>query len=191
MLELRFLGQFEILQNGTPVRLTSRPAQSLLAYLCLHPGKAFRREMLAGMMWPEASETSARNNLRQALWRIRKSLEDGRSGHNDYLLTDDLSIAFNAEQPYWLDAEALAQPVEPDADAVQLAQIVAVYGGELLPGFYDEWTVLERERLQAVFERRMGQLLERLIADRDWVQTAGWADRWIALGNTRKPPTAP
>ena len=184
MLELRFLGHFEVLQNGIQVRLTSRPAQSLLAYLCLNAGKAFRREMLAGMMWPEASETSARNNLRQALWRIRKSLENGHAGGSGYLLADDISIAFNTEQPYWLDAEALAQPVEPDADTARLAQIVAVYEGELLPGFYDDWTVLERERLQAVFERRMGQLLERLIADRDWVQTAGWADRWIALGNT-------
>jgi WD40 repeat protein/DNA-binding SARP family transcriptional activator len=183
VVEFRFLGQFALHLDGEPVRLTSRPAQSLLAYLCLHAGKTFRREKLAGLLWPETSESNARNNLRQALWRIRKALED-----QDCLLADDLSIAFDARAPYWLDVEVLTQPLPSNPTPADLAQTVAVYGGELLPGFYDEWTMLERERLQAVFERRMGQLLELLAAERDWTQTVGWAERWIALGNT--PETA-
>lgn len=183
MVEFRFLGQFALHLDGEPVRLASRPAQSLLAYLCLHAGKAFRREKLAGLLWPETSETNARNNLRQALWRIRKSL-----GDQDCLLADDLSIAFDARAPYWLDVEVLTQPLPSNPTPADLAQVVAVYGGELLPGFYDEWTMLERERLQAVFERRMGQLLELLAVERDWAQTVGWGERWIALGNT--PETA-
>lgn len=183
VVEFRFLGQFALHLDGEPVRLASRPAQSLLAYLCLHAGKAFRREKLAGLLWPETSESNARNNLRQALWRIRRSL-----GDQDCLLADDLSIAFDARAPYWLDVEVLTQPLPSNPTPADLAQVVAVYGGELLPGFYDEWTMLERERLQAVFERRMGQLLELLVAERDWTQTVGWAERWIALGNT--PETA-
>ena len=184
MLELRFLGQFEILHNGEAVRLTSRPAQSLLAYLCLHAGASFRREKLAGLLWPETSDVNARNNLRQALWRIRKALEPGVADGQGYFVADDLAIAFQPRAPYWLDVEALARPMSPGAPADELAQVVAVYSGELLPGFYDEWTVLERERLQAVFERRMSRLLERLIADRDWSQTVGWSERWIALANS-------
>jgi DNA-binding SARP family transcriptional activator len=182
--EFRFLGQFAVHLAGEPVRLTSRPSQSLLAYLCLHAGKAFRRERLAGLLWPEASETSARNNLRQALWRIRKALEDGGAGSQDCLLADDLSIAFDARAPYWLDVEVLTRPLPSDPSPADLAQAVAVYGGELLPGFYDEWTMLERERLQAVYKRRMGQLLELLTAEQDWTQTMAWVERWIALGST-------
>lgn len=184
MLEFRFLGQFEILQAGEPIRLASRPAQSLLAYLCLHPGKAFRREKLAGLLWPEASETNARNNLRQALWRVRRTLENGSPDSPRFFLVDDLSIAFDAGAPYWLDVEALTRPVPPDAQPAELAQIVSVYQGELLPGFYDEWTVLERERLQAIFERRIGRLMESLVAAREWSQAVTWGEHWIALGNT-------
>ncbi len=186
VLELRFLGQFAILHNGEAVRLTSRPAQSLLAYLCLHAGASFRREKLAGLLWPETSDANARNNLRQALWRIRKALESDDAGQ-DYLLADDLSIAFKPGAPYWLDVEVLTQPLEPDAPAPQLAQVVAVYGGELLPGFYDEWTVLERERLQSIFEQRIGRLLERLLEDRDWSQAVHWSEQWIALGASPEP----
>ena len=76
MLELRFLGQFSLLQDGRPVKLSSRPSQSLLAYLCLHAGASFRREKLAGLLWPEASETSARNNLRRELSLLRDALGD-------------------------------------------------------------------------------------------------------------------
>ncbi|HNS01227.1 MAG TPA: BTAD domain-containing putative transcriptional regulator [Anaerolineae bacterium] len=188
MLELRFLGQFSLLQDGRPVKLSSRPSQSLLAYLCLHAGASFRREKLAGLLWPEASETSARNNLRQALWRIRKALEEAGAGSQDCLLADDLAIAFDARAPYWLDVEALTRPLPSSPTPADLTPLVAVYGGELLPGFYDEWTMLERERVQAVYERRMAQLLELLVAGRDWTQTATWAERWIALGST--PETA-
>lgn len=184
MLELRFLGQFSLLQDGRPVKLSSRPSQSLLAYLCLHAGASFRREKLAGLLWPEASETSARNNLRQALWRIRKALEEGGAGSQDCLLADDLAIAFDARTPYWLDVEALTRPIPSSPTPADLTPLVAVYGGELLPGFYDEWTMLERERVQAVYERRMARLLELLVAGRDWTQTAAWAERWIALGST-------
>ena len=37
MIEVRLLGQFEVLLDGEPVELTARPAQSLFAYLVLNP----------------------------------------------------------------------------------------------------------------------------------------------------------
>ena len=69
MLEVRLLGQFDVRLNGTLVIIPSRPAQSLLAYLMLNPGIQHRREMLAGLFWPDAAEENARRSLRQALWQ--------------------------------------------------------------------------------------------------------------------------
>jgi DNA-binding SARP family transcriptional activator len=74
MLEVRLLGQFSLKVGDKTVDLPSRPAQSLLAYLLLQAGTAQRREKLAGLFWPDATETNARSNLRHALWRIRKVL---------------------------------------------------------------------------------------------------------------------
>ena len=74
MLEIRLLGQFDIRRDGAPVEIPSRPAQSLLAYLVLNPGVAHRREKLAGLLWPDATEANARSYLRKALWQVRKSL---------------------------------------------------------------------------------------------------------------------
>jgi hypothetical protein len=40
---------------------------------------------------------------------------------------------------------------------------IAGYNGELLPVFYDEWVIFEREHLQAIYEDRLNLLLDQLI----------------------------
>ena len=107
MLQVRLLGQFDVKLDGEPVDIRSRPAQSLLAYLLLNPGTAHRREKLAGLIWPDATETNARNNLRYALWRLRKATETRQPDAPDPLITDDISIAFDAEAERWLDVAVL------------------------------------------------------------------------------------
>lgn len=183
MVEIRLLGQFTVQVAGAPVELTARPAQSLLAYLLLNP-VAHRRERLAGLLWPDSSETNARRNLRQALWQIRRALGEQADA---LLLIDEVTIAFNPAADYWLDVECVAQPVEEAGTADDLMRAVTVYTGELLPGFYDDWVQLERERLQAQFERKLTLLLERLVAAQRWADVLHWGERWIALGYTPEP----
>ncbi len=160
MLEVRLLGRFDVRLDGRPIALPSRAAQSLLAYLLLNPGTAHRREKLSGLLWPDTTEENARRNLRQALWRIRQAL----GAHSDYLLTDDISIAFNTDVDYWLDA-ALLEHASGRESSDELMRMLSDYQGELLPGFYDEWVILERERLQVLFEHKMQLLLERLVQE--------------------------
>ena len=74
------------------------------------------------------------------------------------------------------------RPVETLMDAL------GSYQGELLPGFYDEWVLLEREQLLGVYERKIACLLEFLDQDRRWNETVEWAERWISFG--QKPEAA-
>jgi len=67
MLEVRLLGRFDVRHDGKAIAITSRPAQSLFAYLILSAGTAHRREKLAGLLWPDSLEETARDNLRHAL----------------------------------------------------------------------------------------------------------------------------
>lgn len=184
MLELQLLGQFNLRLNGHPIDLPSRPAQSLLAYLALRPGTPYRRERLAGLLWPEATEANARSYLRQALWRIRKALE---AAPRDYFAADDLTIAFTADGDCRLDV-ALLEKTDPAAAPLdELLHAIEVYHGELLPGFYDEWVAAERERLQAIYEHKLALLLERLATEERWPAVIEWAERWIALGSVPEP----
>ena len=159
MLEIRLLGRFEVIYEGKLVAISSRPAQSLFAYLILHAGASHRREKLAGLLWPDSLEETARDNLRHAQWRVRKALDAASLAR--YLQTDDSSIRFEAASEYWLDAEELEKLGE-DESADELIAVLSEYRGELLPGFYDEWAVLEREHLHSTFEHHMARLLSLL-----------------------------
>ena len=187
MLELRLLGQFDVRRGGAPIDIPSRPAQSLLAYLALTTGTAHRREKLSGLLWPDANEANARSNLRHALWRIRQALSPEPGSPPDFLQADNISISIQPSQSVWLDTAALDRPLKADTPLPDLIECVGAYGGELLPGFYDDWVVLERERLRATAERKIQILLDRLLEARSWSEAIEWSERWIALGHVPEP----
>ncbi len=179
MLIVQLLGRFTVSVDGKVIDLPLRSAQTLLAYLILTVGKLHRREQLAGLLWPDTDEASAKGSLRHTLWRLRKAL-----GPRDGLMVDDLSIGFDPHADYWLDAQALSARPAPDASVDALLKVVSAYEGELLPGFYDDWIVLERERLRTSYEAWMAQLLEKLQAEQRWADVLEWGERWIAFGHT-------
>ncbi len=182
MIEIHLLGQFELHLDGKPVEIPSRPAQSLLSYLALTAGTTHRRERLAGLIWPDIPDADARRNLRRALWHIRKATQ----GHPP-LRADDINIAFEAGQDVQVDALLLTKKLSPERTVEELVQVVSVYRGELLPGFYDEWIIVERERLHAVFEARIKLLLDRLIEGRYWDEVIELGEKWISLSWATEP----
>src|SRR6266498_2910818 len=184
MLEVRLLGRFEVSHDGKPIPITSRPAQSLFAYLILNAGTLHRREKLAGLLWPDSLEETARDNLRHTLWKIRKALPPKPT--TEYLLADDLSIAFNTASDHWFDAAEL-EKLSESASADELMAVLSEYQGELLPGFYEEWVVLEREHLYSIFEHHMARLLSLLEAENRWLDILDWGERWIKLGQKPEP----
>src|SRR6185369_11815324 len=184
MLEVRLLGKFEVKYKSKSINIASRPSLSLFAYLILSAGIAHRREKLAGLLWPDSLEETARDNLRHALWRIRKALPPRLT--IGYLLADDLTIAFDASSEYWLDTAELER-VSENAAADELIAVLSEYQGELLPGFHDEWIVLEREHLNSIFEHHMARLMSLLQDEERWLDILEWAERWIKLGQTSEP----
>ena len=81
----------------------------------------------------------------------------------EYLLAQELTVAFNSDADYWLDVAQLER-APTTADSInRLISGLTLYRGELLPGFYDDWAVLEHERMQALFETKMQKLLQILI----------------------------
>jgi predicted ATPase/DNA-binding SARP family transcriptional activator len=184
MLEVRLLGMFEVKHKKKQISISSRPAQSLFAYLVITAGTPHRREKLAGMLWPDSLEETARDNLRHALWRVRKALESGSSTR--FLHADDLTIKFEASSGYWLDAAEL-EKLSENASADELSAVLSGYQGELLPGFYDEWVMLEREHLSSVFEHKMARLMSLLQNENRWLDILDWGERWIKLGQKPEP----
>ncbi|RPJ24401.1 MAG: hypothetical protein EHM33_17965, partial [Chloroflexi bacterium] len=185
MLQIRLLGQFDVRLDGKRVVIPSRTGQSLLAYLALTAGTAHRREKLAGVLWPDTTDENARKNLRQELWRIRKAIPTSHlATADDYLLADEFTLTFNPDADYWLDVAVLEKS---NLDLQSLTASLSVYQSELLPGFYDDWVIFERERMRTLFEAKMEQLVEKLVEAEGWTAVQEQSERWLALGNTPEP----
>jgi DNA-binding SARP family transcriptional activator len=101
MLEAHFFGRFDVRIDGSPIEISSRKAQSLLAYLMLNLDVQHRREKIAGVLWPELDEATARSKLRYTLWQLRKAIGD------QFILADKISLAVNPKADYWFDGRMM------------------------------------------------------------------------------------
>jgi predicted ATPase/DNA-binding SARP family transcriptional activator len=176
MLKIRLLGQFSVQLNGQTVELSSRSAQSLLAFLLLNKNSRIRREKISGILWPELDEAMARKNLRQDLWRLRKTI--GR----EYFFANRVSLGFMTEENYRLDVASLEDETLWAGARKDILQQVEEFGGELLPGFYEDWVVLERERLNAIYDNHIRLLINRLLEQHRWLDAVQCSESWIAHG---------
>jgi DNA-binding SARP family transcriptional activator len=133
--------------------------QALLAYLLLQRPRSQPRELLADLFWGDQPADRAYSCLNTALWRLRQVLEPSGVARGAYLVTTSAGeVSFNWESNYWLDVAAfedqarrlLATPLNSlsAADAQATSQVLQLYAGNLLEGFYDDWVLREREYLR-------------------------------------------
>lgn len=181
MLEIFLLGGLKVELDDEPIEIASRPAQALLAYLALQSGFDQRREKLAGSLWPESTESNARGNLRQALWQLRKSIGDKA------IQADKASIGLRQDQPFTIDVIRLEREAKSATTGEDWINWAGLYRGELLPGWYDDWVILERERLEALFQRHMASALQVMVKEGRWNAVLQWAEHWISLGHVPEP----
>jgi DNA-binding SARP family transcriptional activator len=126
------------------------------------------RDLLAGMFWPDMADNQARRRLSQALWQIQTLFaEAGVAG--SYLITTPNTVRFNPGADYWLDVEIFETAVNPLKDAAAdgppggsdptaLADAVELYRGDLLAGFYDDWVLVDQQRLRQLYYRALSHL---------------------------------
>ncbi|MEX2535554.1 MAG: BTAD domain-containing putative transcriptional regulator [Trueperaceae bacterium] len=164
LLHFRLLGMFRLEANGASVAgLESPRVQSLLAYLLLHRQAPLSRQRIAFEFWPDSGEEQARTNLRQLLHYLRRDLP----GSQALLDVTPRTLRWHPEAPLSLDValfEAALSRAEQTDDADDrrryLTEAIAHYGGELLPGRFEEWLLPIRERLLQSYLDALEQLAE-------------------------------
>jgi len=158
-LSLTLLGGFQArLEPGSAIALPTRKSQALLAYLSLPLGRAHPRDKLAALLWGGIREESARASLRQALFAIRKALDETSAVQQD---GDALALKPGAVEVDAATFERLVREATPAA----LERATALYQGDLLSGFvvdeapFEEWLLGERERLRELALEALAKLL--------------------------------
>jgi DNA-binding SARP family transcriptional activator len=159
---IRLFGSLQLERDGRPLpNLPARRVGDLLAYLALYRDTLHTRERLAGLLWADAEEDRARHSLNTALWRLQRVLR-GSSGARPYLRVSPQAIGFNADSDCWLDVaefESRCALAAQSEDASLYEQAVELYRGDLLPDCYEDWCLVERERLQGLYVRALQRLV--------------------------------
>jgi adenylate cyclase len=168
-LSIRLLGPFQVILDGQPVTgFESDKVRALLAYLAVEAGQPHRRERLAGLLWPEWVERSARANLRGALANLRTVIGDHHATPPLLDITPQ-TIQLNRCSDIWVDVRALKElladgPLQVGSrardDSFDLQRTnrwenaIELYRGAFLEGFslagcpdFEEWLLLEQESL--------------------------------------------
>jgi DNA-binding SARP family transcriptional activator len=169
MLSIRLLGEQRVAVGGAPVaELRSPRTLGLLTFLILHAGAPQLRSHLAGLFWSDSTDAQARTNLRRELHRLRGALPDP-DRHLDITVS---SLCWREDAPADVDViafrtaadQAEAARAADDAKAFCEAAEHAVrhYGGDLLPAFYDDWVLAERDSLRRSCVTLLDDLLARL-----------------------------
>jgi DNA-binding SARP family transcriptional activator/predicted ATPase len=91
---INVLGPLEISLDGKPVSFSYVKLKALLVYLCVERNQPLARTRLAGILWPDQSQSAAQDSLRQAIARLRYELKD-RDRHPPILMVERDSIQLN------------------------------------------------------------------------------------------------
>ena len=150
---LSLLGSFELVCASSRVHLPMS-CQRLVALLALH-GRPLLRLYVASVLWLDSPEERAYANLRSALWRLHRC-DPGLVDAAGQELRVSPKVAVDLRE-----AEAAAHRIlevgEPD-ESFERAQL----SSDLLPDWYDDWVLLERERFRQVRLHALDTLCERL-----------------------------
>lgn len=128
---------------GPERRDVAEGGKRLVALLALRRGRV-ERCRAAGLLWPAVCDRRAAGNLRSVLWRLRAAgLELVASDQVSLMLRADVRVDVD-EMSAW--ARRLIQGSPAATDLALDPSIDAAL--DLLPGWYDDWAIFERERLR-------------------------------------------
>jgi DNA-binding SARP family transcriptional activator len=112
---------------------------------------------VAGVLWPEVPEERAHANLRSTLWRLHRSCpETVRAARDRLSLRPGMTIDV-AELVVWA-----RRVLAPDSDVVEFDRPPSTLRGELLPGWYEDWVLIEREHIRQLRLHALEVLADRL-----------------------------
>lgn len=152
---LTLLADFQLHVSGSVVRLP-HSVERLLAFLGVSPAPV-PRARTAATLWPDVEDQRANGDLRSALWRLRRIT--GVIHEENHRLSLAPQVAVDVSEMSGLTRSLIADRATPEL--VRLPDLVRA--DSILPGWDEEWLVVERERYRLSRLRALEQSAEALL----------------------------
>ncbi len=183
-LVLRLLGEPQLLyKKSSLAEGLAKKEQALLIYVACQSGQRFSREHLATLLWGETAQSQARYNLRRALWNLRRVLDQAGLPPESCLVTEGSWVYVPPTASCWVDVCDFEQVLQacfqdpqshfsPASEGIRrIRKALDLYRGDFMAGFsvrrapnFEEWLVVERERLFLLLLRALTSLIQGFIA---------------------------
>ena len=182
--KLSVLARFALSGPDGPVDLPNKKLAGLLAYLACTAPVPQPREKLEALLWGSHFQTQARQNLRQALFRLRRTL-----GH-DALISDGDKVAL---APGVIDCDAVRlDELCGEGSRASLAVAADLYQDRFLCDIniaeeaWADWLAAERTRLERLALDAMVGHAEQTLRAGDAEQALRVASRAIVVNALRE-----
>lgn len=182
-LQLTLFGFPQVALGGRTLTFARRGAVALLAYLALTQ-RVHSRDSLVALLADDVVDEKARRHLSNLLHELTGQL-------GGYLIVTRQTIALDSTRPTTLDVaafEAALAAAQTGGDIGALQAAVDSFQHELLEGFglrnavaFDEWLLLERERLSGLLMQALGLLCEHYARRAEYAAGLACAARWMVL----------
>ena len=169
----------ELTRGSKPLALVSRTKRlAVFVFLALSRKSFQRRDILQAIFWPDSDQERARHSLNETLYLLRREL-----GPNVVVSrgADEIGIA---PAGIWSDVNAFEELLA----ARDYAHALALYRGDLLPGFFlsdapefEHWLEEERARLRRAANEATCARAERAADEGNHSEAAEWARRAAAM----------
>jgi DNA-binding SARP family transcriptional activator len=155
---LCLLGGPYVLRSGRRFNVPEG-SKRLLAFVALHGGRVDRRRA-AGTLWPYGADDRAAGNLRSALWRLRGAGIEVLEADKTVLSLSDGTVTDVHQLCAWAARVIDGSMTDADLRVLHWDPEAA----DILPGWYDDWVICERERIRQRLLHGLEALSRRLVA---------------------------
>jgi DNA-binding SARP family transcriptional activator len=172
------LGSFRVLKGGADVRLRSGGKTAmLLSSLALSERHCASRESLIETLWPDADVARSGHALNSLVYSLRQQLGDALAGAppiicraGTYKLNVDAGVGVDIVHFDALvrTAERHLRKGDMTAAVRSWREAVAFYQGDVCAVDDGVRTIVQRERLRAVYLSLLGRLADRSFSERDY-----------------------
>jgi DNA-binding SARP family transcriptional activator len=174
-LRVRFFGHFEMLCDDELITLgRNGKALTILKYLLAHRSRPVSQDHLMGWLWPHSNLKKARWSLNSAIHTLRKLLGDRPSAASSsaplnyvvleegyYRLCSEVQVVSDVDEfdECYEEGRRLHKEGSLEGAASHYERAISLYRGEyLVEDLYEDWTMVERERLSNAYIEMLGRL---------------------------------